>query len=214
MTLSKKEEFRKRLQYNTELFKKQLKYNKFTPSLYYLIDKKPKELSSLQYCRKSSEIWAAAVVGALCSSEMTGTDAYIMRANKINGIELKTSYISHKKIFKTSNNKIYTYPRLQLENSFRGRYAQNSYDPEIDDYLICCDTSGKWNTEVIGVWKLSGKMGQLLLNEGITAITLKKFQIYGKQLDGRHLNHPIIGWNTYVNTLLKRLPIKKLGANL
>lgn len=170
-------------------------------------DKNPKELSSLQYCRKASDIWAAAVVGALSCSKTSGVDAYIMKVKKIQGIELKTSYISHKNLYKSSKQTIYTHSRLSLENSFRASFINNSYNPELENYFICCDTSGKWSTEVIGVWKLSGKMGQVLLNEG-NNITLKKFIIYGKSLDGRSLNHPIIGWKKYTSTLLKRLETK------
>ena len=209
-----KEEFQKRLAHNTKTFLKQQEKNKFTPSAYYLWDKKPREMSTLQYCRKISDIFSATIIGALPASNMYGEDAYLMKAGKIIKVELKSTYINHKSIWRTKNgNTIYvgsTNAMLSIENYFKARYSNNSYDPEIDDYLICCDTSGKWNTEVIGVWKIDGKTGNKLLNEHSTKqITLRKFIAHGKKLDGRHLNVPIIGWENYKKTLMQRLPIKK-----
>ncbi len=212
MPLSK-EEFQKRLAHNTKTFLKQMEKNKFTPSAYYLWDKKPREMSTLQYCRKISDIFSATIIGALPASNMYGEDAYIMKAGKIIKVELKSTYINHKSLWRTKSGTVYvgnTNAMLSIENYFKARYSHNSYDPEIDDYLICCDTSGKWNTEVIGVWKIDGKTGHKLLNEYSTKqITLRKFIKHGEKLDGRHLNVPIIGWETYKKTLQRRLPIKK-----
>jgi len=208
-----KEEFQRRLAHNTETFLKQQEKNKFTPSAYYFWDKKPREMSTLQYLRKGSDIFSAAIIGALPSSLMYGEDAYIMRAGKIKKVELKSSYINHKAMWQTGNGTVYvgnTNAMINIENYFRARYEHNSYDPEIDDYLICCDTSGKWDTEVIGVWKIDGHTGRKLLNEFASKqITLRKFITKRKKLDGRHLNVPIIGWETYNKTLRHRLPIKK-----
>jgi hypothetical protein len=208
-----KEEFQKRLAHNTKTFLKQQEKNKFTPSAYYFWDKKPREMSTLQYLRKGSDIFSATIIGALPASNMYGEDAYIMRAGKIIKIELKSAYVNHKALWRTKNGTIYvgnTNAMITIENYFKARYTNNSYDPEIDSYLVCCDTSGKWNTEVIGVWKIDGRMGHTLLNEHSTKqITLRKFIKNGEKLDGRHLNVPIIGWEKYKKTLQQRLPVKK-----
>ena len=198
-------EFDKRVKYNTKLFVKQQKANEFTPSMYYLWDADPKALSTLQYCGMDHDIYAAAVTGTLVISDKRKHDSILMKNNKVIEVELKTSYLNTKEVFKTIGEKIYIYDRTGITNYLKAAFGGNPPEDDMLVYLVCCDTTDKWNTEIIDVWQMKGEVAINLLGKA-KQITLKKFIDHGKK---KHVEVNVIGWKTYVNTMLKRLPIKK-----
>ena len=74
-------------------------------------------------------------------------------------------------------------------------------------YFVCCDTTDKWETEVIDVWQMEGTTAIDLLREiNSKTISLQKFISFGKK---KRVEVNTIGWGLYKRTLLKRLPEKK-----
>ena len=90
------QEFNSRVQYNADLFNRQAEKNEFTPSMYYLFDREPKELSSIAYGKLYHDIFAAAVCGTLVLSDLAEKDSIEMKRGKIIKVELKTSYVNTK----------------------------------------------------------------------------------------------------------------------
>lgn len=200
-------EFNRRVKYNTELFNTQQSLNEFTPSKYYLWDQEPKSLSTLQYCGMDHDIYAAAVTGTLAISDKRKHDSIAMKNGKPVEVELKTCYLNTKRVWKNKKDRIYINDRTMLEHYMSAQFGGNPPEDDMLVYLVCCDTSGKWDTEVIDVWQMEGIIAINLLNKVTSkSITLQKFITYGKK---KRVKVKTIGWNKYTNTLLKRLPLKK-----
>ena len=199
-------EFNRKVDYNTNLFNRQQESNEFTPSLYYLWDKEPKQLSTLQYCGMDHDIYAAAVTGTLAISAKDKHDSILMKRRKIIEVELKTSYLNTKNVWRSAGDKIYIGDRTSIKSQLRATFG-GGLPPEDDMlvYLVCCDTTGKWDTEVIGVWQMKGPIAISILAE-TQNISLKRFMDFGKK---KRVSVKTIGWSRYIKTLLKRLPLKK-----
>ena len=148
-------EFNRRVEFNTKLFNKQQSKNEFTPSLYYLWDQEPKALSTLQYCGIDHDIYAAAVTGTLAISAKDKHDSILMRNGKPVEVELKTCYINTKKVWKTKNDTVYVGDNT-ISTYIRAQFSGNPPEDDMLVYLVCCDTTDKWDTEVIDVWQMDG----------------------------------------------------------
>lgn len=199
-------EFDKRTKLNTDLFKKQMKTNTFTPSRYYLFDKKPKELSTIEYGKLYHDIFAAAVCGTLVLSDLTAKDSVLMKGGKFTKVELKTCYIKTKNIFKNTAGNIIAGYRTPILNYIKASYQKDGYHEEdMPLYLVVCDATDKWKKGgIIGVWQIEGSKVNSLLKES-SMISLKKFMKYGKR---KVTKVDTIGWTRWYNTVLKRLPVR------
>ena len=198
-------EFNKKVDYNTNLFNKQQVSNEFTPSLYHLWDKEPIQLSTLQYCGMDHDIYAAAVTGTVAISAKDRHDSILMKQEKIIEVELKTSYLNTKRVWRSAGNKIYVGDRTGIMSQLRASFGGLPPEDDMLVYLVCCDTTGKWDTEVIDVWQMDGPMAISILAEN-QVISLKRFMDFGKK---KRVSVETIGWSRYIKTLLKRLPLKK-----
>ena len=205
LSIINQSEFDRRVKYNTELFNKQQDKNEFTPSKYYLWDREPKSLSTLQYCGMDHDIYAAAVTGTLAISAKDKHDSILMKNGKPIEVELKTTYLNTKRVWKSGGDKIYVGDRAGITGYLKASFNGNPPEDDMLVYLVCCDTTGKWDTEVIGVWQMKGPMAISILAEKQN-ISLKNFMDFGKK---KRVNVETIGWSRYVKTLLKRLPLKK-----
>lgn len=199
-------EFNKRVAYNSALFNKQTLKNEFTPSRYYLFDKKPKEMSPLEYGKLYHDIYAAVVCGTLVMSDLMAKDSVEMRRGKVTKVELKTCYIKTKDIFKNTKGNVMVGYRTPLLNHIRATYGKGSYHEEdMPLYLVVCDTTDKWSKGgVIGAWQMKGEKVNSLLNES-NNISLKKFMKHGKK---KRAKVDTIGWTRWYNTMYKRLPTR------
>jgi hypothetical protein len=198
-------EFDRRVKYNTELFNSQQDLNEFTPSKYYLWDQEPKLVSTLQYCGMDHDIYAAAVTGTLAISAKDKHDSILMKNGKPIEVELKTTYLNTKKVWQSKGGKIYVGDRTGLTGYLKASFSGNPPEDDMLVYLVCCDTTDKWDTEVIDVWQMDGPTAIDILST-IKGISLQKFINHGKK---KRVNVKTIGWNKYIKTMLKRLPIKK-----
>ncbi len=199
-------EFDKRVKHNIELFNKQLKSNTFTPSKYYLFDKKPKELSTIEYGKLYHDIFAAIVCGTLVLSNLTAKDSIMMKRGKLTKVELKTCYINTKAIFKNTAGNIMVGYRTPILNYIKASFHKGFYHEEdMPLYLVVCDTTDKWKRGgVIGVWQMEGNKVNELLKESPN-ISLRKFIKHGKRKVSKV---DTIGWTRWHDTILKRLPIR------
>ena len=199
-------EFDKRVRYNTDLFNKQIKVNTFTPSKYYLFDKKPKELSTIEYGKLYHDIYAAAVCGTLVLSDLQAKDSVMMKREKLTKVELKTCYIKTKSIFKNTVGNLIVGYRTPILNYIGATYKRDAYHEEdMPLYFVVCDTTDKWsNGGIIGVWQMGGDRVNGLLKES-PKISLSKFMKYGKR---KLTKVDTIGWKSWYNTVLKRVPTR------
>ena len=204
------QEFDRRVQYNANLFNQQAGVNEFSPSMYYLFDKAPKELSSINYGKLYHDIFAAAVCGTLVLSDLTEKDSIEMKRGKITKVELKTSYLNTKRVFLNTRDKIYVNDRTPLENYVKASFGKHSYHEEdMPLYLVCCDATDKWPIDVIGAWQMDGPMVQRCLEESKN-ITLSKFMQHGKR---KNVKVNSIGYGNWIDAMKKRLP-KKVTRSL
>lgn len=204
------QEFDRRIKYNTDLFNQQAIVNEFTPSMYYLFDKEPKELSSINYGKLYHDIFAAAVCGTLVLSDLTEKDSIEMKRGKITKVELKTSYVNTKQVFLNTRDRIYINDRTPLENYIRASFYKETYHEEdMPLYLVCCDATDKWPIDVIGAWQMDGPSVQRCLEQSKN-ITLSKFLQHGKR---KNVKVDSIGYSNWINAMKKRLP-KKVTRNL
>ena len=200
------QEFNSRVKYNADLFNKQAEKNEFTPSMYYLFDKEPKELSSITYGKLYHDIFAAAVCGTLVLSDLTEKDSIEMKRGKITKVELKTSYVNTKQVFLNTKNRIYVADRTPLENYVRASFSKHSYHEEdMPLYLVCCDATDKWSIDVVGAWQMNGSTVQKCLEENNTGISLSKFLQHGKR---KTVKVNSIGYGNWIGAMKKRLPKK------
>ena len=199
-------EFNKRVAYNAALFNKQAETNEFTPSMYYLFDKEPKELSSITYGKLYHDIFAAAVCGTLVLSDLQEKDSIEMKRGKIIKVELKTSYVNTKQVFLNTRSKIYVNDRTPLENYVRASFNKGGYHEEdMPLYLVCCDATDKWSIDVVGAWQMDGASTQKCLGENNTHISLSKFLQHGKR---KNVKVNSIGYGNWVGAMKQRLPKK------
>jgi len=197
------QEFDSRVQYNADLFNQQAGVNEFSPSMYYLFDKAPKELSSINYGKLYHDIFAAAVCGTLVLSDLTEKDSIEMKRGKITKVELKTSYLNTKQVFLNTRDKIYVNDRTPLESHMKASFYKESYhEEEMPLYLVCCDATDKWPIDIIGAWQMDGPTVQRCLEESKN-ITLSKFMQYGKR---KNVKVNSIGYGNWINVMKKRLP--------
>jgi len=198
-------EFDRRVAYNIKLYKQQIETNEFTPSLYFLFDKKPRELKTLQYGKLFHDIYASIVCGILALSDLDEKDAMLMKGGKVMRVELKTNYITTKNVWKNSKGKVYVGYRTPLTDYMGANFSTN-HDPEIPVFLVCCDTTDKWDSEVIGVWQMDGEVAISCLEKNKHFISLSKFMKQGKR---KVVKVDAIGYAKWHDTMWKRLPIKQ-----
>lgn len=199
------QEFDRRIKYNADLFNRQAEKNEFTPSMYYLFDKEPKALSSINYGKLYHDIFAAAVCGTLVLSDLLEKDSIEMKRGKATKVELKTSYLNTKNVFVALSGKIYVYSRTPLNHYIKATFAKGYYhEEEIPVYLVLCDATDKWNIDVVGVWQLDGITAQAMLTKGIN-IPLSKFLENGRR---KNIKVDSIGYQNWVSTMKKRLPVR------
>jgi len=199
-------EFNRRVKYNYKLFNKQAKTNEFTPSLYFLFDKEPKELTTLQYAKRIYDIYAAAVCGVLAISSLADKDAASMKNDNITKIELKTRYLETKNVYKTEGGGVFVGDRTGL-NTYIGATFNSYHESDMPVYFVVADTSGKWGEiELIGAWQMDGESVNECLKENKKSISLSKFFEYGKR---KIVKVDTIGYSNWFNTMYKRLPIKR-----
>ena len=204
------QEFDRRIKYNTDLFNQQASVNEFSPSTYYLFDKEPKELSSINYGKLYHDIFAAAVCGTLVLSDLNEKDSIEMKRGKITKVELKTSYLNTKQVFLNTRDRIYVNDRTPLENYIRASFHKETYHEEdMPLYLVCCDATDKWPIDVIGAWQMDGPSVQRCLEQSKN-IALSKFLQHGKR---KNVKVNSIGYSNWINAMKKRLP-KKVTRNL
>ena len=196
------EEFNKKVAYNAALFNKQAEENEFTPSMYYLFDKEPKELSSITYGKLYHDIFAAAVCGTLVLSDLTEKDSIEMKRGKIIKVELKTSYVNTKQVFLNTRGKIYVNDRTPLENYVRASFG-GYHEEDMPLYLVCCDATDKWSIDVVGAWQMDGVSAQKCLEENKRNISLSKFLQHGKR---KNTKVNSIGYGNWVGAMKQRLP--------
>lgn len=198
------QEFDRRIKYNADLFNRQAEKNEFTPSTYYLFDKEPKALSSINYGKLYHDIFAAAVCGTLVLSNLLEKDSIEMKRGKATKVELKTSYLNTKSVFVASSGKIYVHSRTPLNHYIKATFAKGYYhEEEIPVYLVLCDATDKWNIDVVGVWQLDGITAQAMLTKSIN-IPLSKFLENGRR---KNIKVDSIGYQNWVATMKKRLPV-------
>jgi hypothetical protein len=198
-------EFDRRVEYNYNLFKKQIKSNTFTPSLYYLLETEPKGLTTLQYAKRIWDIYAAAVCGVLAMSSNTDKDAVLIKNNNVTKIELKTSSLETRGVFKTTKGKVFVGYRTNLSSYLSATFS-GYHESDMPVYFVLTDTSSKWETELVGVWQMDGKTVNKCLLENKQSIGLSKFIKYGKR---KLVKVDTIGYSKWFNTMYKRLPVKK-----
>ena len=168
------QEFDSRVHYNADLFNRQAELNEFSPSMYYLFDKKPKELSSINYGKLYHDIFAAAVCGTLVLSDLQEKDSVEMKRGRLTKVELKTSYLNTKQVYLNTQNNIYIGARTPLESYIRASFKKGSYHEEdMPVYLVCCDATEKWPIDVVGAWQMDGVIAQDCLEKN-SNITTKK----------------------------------------
>lgn len=201
-------EFNRRVEYNVKLFNKQADANEFTPSKYYLFDKKPKELSSINYGKLYHDIFAAAVCGTLVLSSLTEKDSIEMKHGKITKVELKTSYLKTKGVYQNSKGNIYVGYRTNLTNYIKATFGKDSYhESDMPVYLCVCDATDKWKIDVVGAWQMDGKTAQKIISPMLTkVISLQKFLEQGKR---KNIKVNSIGYGNWIKTMKRRLPIGK-----
>ncbi len=199
-------EFNRRVEYNIKLFNKQADANEFTPSKYYLFDKKPKELSPINYGKLYHDIFAAAVCGTLVLSSLAEKDSIEMKRGKITKVELKTNYINTKAIFKNTAGNIMIGYRTPILNHIKASFHKGFYHEEdMPLYLVVCDATDKWKKGgIIGVWQMKGDKVNELLQES-KVISLSKFMKHGKR---KFSKVDTIGWKRWYDTIWKRLPVR------
>ena len=199
------QEFDSRVQYNATLFNKQAERNEFSPSMYYLFDKKPKELSSINYGKLYHDIFAAAVCGTLVLSDLQEKDSVEMKRGRLTKVELKTSYLNTKQVYLNTQNNIYVGDRTSLESYMRASFRKGGYHEEdMPVYLVCCDATEKWPIDVVGAWQMDGATAQECLEKS-NYITLTKFLKHGKR---KNVKVNSIGYSNWVKVMKKRLPIQ------
>jgi len=199
-------EFDKRVKHNTELFNKQIKSNTFTPSKYYLFDKKPKELSTIEYGKLYHDIYAAVVCGTLVISDLMAKDSIMMKRGKLTKVELKTCYIKTKTIFMNTAGKLTVGYRTPILNYIKATFGNDAYHEEdMPLYFVVCDATDKWsNGGIIGVWQMDGDKVNGLLKES-PKISLSKFMKHGRR---KKTNVDTIGWTRWYDTISKRVPTR------
>lgn len=198
------QEFDRRVKYNADLFNLQAEKNEFTPSLYYLFDKDPKELSSINYGKLYHDIFAAAVCGTLVLSDLNEKDSIEMKQGKVTKVELKTSYLNTKNVYVNTKNNIYVGSRTQLETYICASFHKGYYHEEdMPLYLVVCDATNKWNLDVVGAWQIDGKRVNDLLKESPRKISLSKFLKQGRR---KNTKVNSIGYYNWMETMKKRLP--------
>jgi len=199
------QEFDSRVQYNATLFNKQAERNEFSPSMYYLFDKKPKELSSINYGKLYHDIFAAAVCGTLVLSDLQEKDSVKMKRGRLTKVELKTSYLNTKQVYLNTQNNIYVGDRTPLESYMKASFRKGSYHEEdMPVYLVCCDATEKWPIDVVGAWQMDGVTAQKCLEKS-SSITLSKFLKHGKR---KSVKVNSIGYSNWVKVMKKRLPVQ------
>ena len=199
------QEFDRRVRYNAELFNQQANVNEFSPSMYYLFDKKPKELSSINYGKLYHDIFAAVVCGTLVLSDLQEKDSVEMKRGRLTKVELKTSYLNTKQVYLNTQNNIYVGDRTPLESYMRASFRKGSYHEEdMPVYLVCCDATEKWPIDVVGAWQLDGATAQECLEKS-SSITLSKFLKHGKR---KNVKVNSIGYSNWVKVMKKRLPVQ------
>jgi len=199
------QEFDSRVQYNATLFNKQAERNEFSPSMYYLFDKKPKELSSINYGKLYHDIFAAAVCGTLVLSDLQEKDSVEMKRGRLTKVELKTRYLNTKQVYLNPQDNIYVGARTPLESYMRASFRKGSYhEDDMPVYLVCCDATEKWPIDVVGAWQMDGATAQKCLEKS-SVITLSKFLQHGKR---KNVKVNSIGYTNWIKTMKKRLPIK------
>jgi hypothetical protein len=197
-------EFDRRVKYNAELFNQQAEKNEFTPSLYYLFDQEPKQLSSINYGKMYHDIFAAAVCGTLVLSDLNEKDSIEMKRGKVTKVELKTSYLNTKNVYVNTRNNIYVGTRTPLDNYVSAQFHKGYYHEEdMPLYLVVCDATDKWNLDVVGAWQIDGKKVNGFLEESSRSITFSKFLKHGRR---KNVKVHSIGYSAWVNTMKKRLP--------
>lgn len=197
------QEFDRRVKHNYETFNKQADKNEFTPSLYYLFDKEPKELSSINYGLLYHDIFAAAVCGTLVLSNRVEKDSVEMKQGKIRKVELKTCYLNTKNVFINGKNNIYVFDRTPLNNYIRASFSKGYYHEEdLPVYLVVCDATEKWQIDVVGVWQLDGKKASEML-DNCKDISLSKFMEHGRR---KKVKVNSIGYCNWTATMKRRLP--------
>jgi len=201
-------EFDRRVKYNAELFNQQAEANEFTPSTYYLFDKEPKELSSINYGMLYHDIFAAAVCGTLVLSDRQEKDSIEMKRGKITKVELKTSYLTTKGVYLNTKGNIYVGDRTVLTDYIKASFHQDSYhEPDMPVYLCVCDATDKWKIDVVGAWQMDGKIARKILDpKSRKIISLRKFIQKGKR---KNIKVNSIGYGNWIKTMKKRLPTKK-----
>lgn len=201
-------EFDRRVKYNVKLFNQQAEVNEFTPSTYYLFDKEPKELSSINYGKLYHDIFAAAVCGTLVLSNLNEKDSVEMRHGKITKVELKTSYLRTKGVYLNTKGNIYVGDRTPLSDHIRASFNKSYYqEHDIPVYLCVCDATDKWKTDFVGAWQMDGKTAHEIIDPMSTkVISLRRFI-----KDGKRKNTKVnsIGYTNWIKTMKNRLPIKK-----
>ena len=198
------QEFDRRVKYNADLFNQQAEKNEFTPSLYYLFDKEPKQLSSINYGMLYHDIFAAAVCGTLVLSDLNEKDSIEMKQGKVTKVELKTSYLNTKNVYVNTRNNIYVGTRTPLDNYVSAQFHKGYYHEEdIPLYLVVCDATDKWNTDVVGAWQIDGKRVNGFLEKNAIKISLSKFLKHGRR---KNTKVNAIGYKVWTETMKKRLP--------
>ena len=127
-----------------------------------------------------------------------------MKDGRATKVELKTNYLTTKNVWKNSKGKVYVGYRTPLINRMGASFSAK-HDPDIPVFLVCCDVTDKWHSEVIGVWQMDGINAVRCLEENKQSISLSKFMEHGKR---KVVKVNTIGYTKWYDTMWKRLPVK------
>lgn len=217
-------------EYNQSLLSQRLSDALITAQEYYWIDKTGEQIIApgnhkLNICRKTDDLVAAIIVGALPISTGHGVDAYIWNpiTLEMDPIEVKLCYKSKANFIKTSNGALNagtapTFDRFgklnnaSLRSSVSAHYeiVNNLNSKAIDTYLVLIDED---LLDLICVYKIPGsKIVDILSTNAATGeirtskkrcIHLSKFVNEGMVVDSpAFTSFGLIRWEEYLRTNL------------
>lgn len=188
--------FRRRIRHNTAVLKKALdqreKLITILPNLYTMTTG-PGELHSSVMIRNAHDILPSAFIGALASINANGTDAYQITPNDEEiQIELKTSEIDSRKVWKGVRGGLYTgkcnskASKVAVTSHLNASYQFDSEaiknEKRVKTVLIVCDTASEIDT-YFDAWEIDGNIlvDEYLHNKTTAAIKLGSFMLHGKR---------------------------------
>lgn len=157
------EQYNKRVEENSKIFKKQYKNNDFNITDYNWFDAKRKTIKVCAAKNKVDDIYAACILGFLPVSSPSGPDAYTCIDGIFVPVELKTTYINSKKIWQSDRGTAYTGKqntetrRTSIKSSAEASFdiRNNLLVKDLVTYLILSDS---FTGKVVDAYYVSGSV--------------------------------------------------------